>query len=203
MQAMPLLSLQKHLSQVIQSEEEDPNERMAVYQNAYFMRIFESLEEDFPKAREILGDEPFSQLVREFLKDMPSRYWTLAQVGERLPEFVLSSRWNAEFPSLLNTVRREWLLILSDMAPISAPFDFSTLAQLTPQEQQEVILCLGPSVHLFESELSESQWRLLNKISQKISIGNLVTELLDLDPADVTKLFSEWVSMGVIARWND
>lgn len=203
MQATSLLSLQKHFSQVIQSEEEDPNECVAVYQNAYFMRILESMEEDFPKAREILGDEPFSQLVREFLREIPSKYWTLAQVGERLPEFVLSSRWNAECPSLLNTVRLEWLAILADMSLNDAVFNFSILANMTPEQQQEVILCLGRSAGIEPLELSETQWHLLTKISQKVSIGDLVTELSDLDPADVTQLFSEWVSMGVIARWTE
>jgi hypothetical protein len=123
-------------------------------------------------------------------------------VSEQLPEFILRTHWNTEFPALLNTTRLEWLAILADMSLADTAFHFSMLSTMTPEQQQKVVLCLGPLAGVAPMELSEAHWCLLKKISRKISIGDLVAEMSDLNPADITKLFSEWVSEGVVAKWT-
>ena len=59
-------------------------ERLEIYSRSYWFRALDSLYDDFPGLRAVLGERAFHRLSRAYLADCPSRSFTLRNLGERL-----------------------------------------------------------------------------------------------------------------------
>lgn len=66
--------------------------RLAVYANAYFARLAECLEEEYPTLSKTLGEETFAAFVVGYLQAHPSRSYTLSQLGAGFPDFLAATR---------------------------------------------------------------------------------------------------------------
>jgi hypothetical protein len=64
------------------------HERLAVYADMYFIRLIESLSEDFPGVLQDLGDESFKSLATRFLVEHPSRNYRLNPLSAGFSEFL-------------------------------------------------------------------------------------------------------------------
>jgi hypothetical protein len=89
-------------------------ERLAVYNNAYHVRLLECLREEFPVLRQALGDEAFDAFAYGYLRACPSRSYTLTQLGARFPSF-LAETCPADAPP-------EWSAFLIDLALLEWTF---------------------------------------------------------------------------------
>jgi hypothetical protein len=63
-------------------------ERLEIYSRSYWFRILDSLYDDFPGLRAVLGERDFRRLSRAYLADCPSRSFTLRDLGSRLVEWL-------------------------------------------------------------------------------------------------------------------
>jgi hypothetical protein len=104
-----------------------PGERIArldVYAEAYFQRIVEALQADFPALARALGRRGFPKLVADYLKVRPTRSFTLSEGGRHLPGFVAENPPAVEARWLADLARLEWALVLAfhadDVPPITA-----------------------------------------------------------------------------------
>src|SRR5215472_3933506 len=59
-------------------------ERLEIYSRSYWYRLIDSMYEDFPGLRAIIGLRAFDRLVRAYLADCPSRSFTLRDLGSQL-----------------------------------------------------------------------------------------------------------------------
>ncbi len=102
-------------------------ERLQIYNQQYWYRLFGCMEEDFPGVQAVMGPPAFERLMRAYLEACPSASYSLRDLGARLPE------WMRAHPKLtaprarlaLDMARLEW-------AHIEA-FDAAELPVLTPQ----------------------------------------------------------------------
>jgi hypothetical protein len=69
--------------------------RLEIYVNAYFERLLECLREEFPATRQVLHDELFDALAFGYLRQHPSRSYTLARLGAEFPSFLEQSTLHA------------------------------------------------------------------------------------------------------------
>jgi hypothetical protein len=85
-------------------------ERLEIYSRSYWSRVLESLADDFPGLRAVLGPHAFDRLSRAYLTDCPSRSFTLRDLGARLEEWLrMNRRYAGRTPSLaLDMARLEW-----------------------------------------------------------------------------------------------
>ncbi len=67
-------------------------ERLAVYGNAYFARLIECLQEEFPATAHALGEETFGAFAFEYLQAYPPRSYTLANLAAHFPRFLRDTR---------------------------------------------------------------------------------------------------------------
>lgn len=65
-----------------------PEERLGVYRGMYLARLNEALRTDFPALAQFLGDELFDELVAIYVREHPSRSYTLNDLGAELPRFL-------------------------------------------------------------------------------------------------------------------
>ena len=109
-------------------------ERLEIYSRSYWFRVLDSLYDDFPGLRMVLGQRAFHRLSRAYLGECPSRSFTLRNLGARLEDWL---RRNPRFAGshhalALDMVRLEW-------AHIEA-FDNAAEKVLGPED----LLELGP-----------------------------------------------------------
>ena len=113
-------------------------ERLEIYSRSYWYRVLDSLYEDFPGLRAVLGQRAFERLAKAYLADRPSVSWTLRNLGSRLEGWL---RLNPTFAGdrlalALDMIRLEW-------AHIEA-FDEKDEAVLGPED----LLELGPGLRI-------------------------------------------------------
>lgn len=110
-------------------------ERLEIYSRSYWFRVLESLHDDFPGLRAVLGKRAFGRLSRAYLADCPSQSFTLRNLGSRLEDWLRRNpRYAGSRHALaLDMVRLEW-------AHIEA-FDSATEKVLGPED----LLELGPN----------------------------------------------------------
>ena len=85
-------------------------QRLEIYSRSYWYRLIDSLYEDFPGLRAVMGQRAFDKLIRAYLADCPSRSYTLRDLGSRL-ESWLRAHPNHAGPRLklaLDMIRLEW-----------------------------------------------------------------------------------------------
>ena len=89
--------------------------RVAIYANAYFERILECLERDYPALRWALGEAWFRDLATAYLIAHPSRHPSLRFVGASLPHYLAEDPRAEPFrrgrPWLADLARYEWAFV--------------------------------------------------------------------------------------------
>ena len=109
-------------------------ERLEIYNRQYWFRVLDSLAEDFPGLRAMVGRRAFDRLSRAYLAECPSQSFTLRNLGSRLEEWLRRNpQYAGRAPDVaLDMVRLEW-------AHIEA-FDNGAARVLGPED----LLELGP-----------------------------------------------------------
>lgn len=88
-----LLVSTEHIEQVItRSRQCTSLERLQVYGNAYYARLIECLQDEFPALRHALGDETFDAFALAYLQDCLPRSYTLSKLGTEFPNFLRETR---------------------------------------------------------------------------------------------------------------
>src|SRR5260370_27316862 len=85
-------------------------ERLEIYSRSYWFRVLDSLYDDFPGLRAVLGQQAFHRLSRAYLADCPSRSFTLRNLGSRLEDWLLRNPQQAgnNYTLALDMVRLAW-----------------------------------------------------------------------------------------------
>lgn len=91
----------------------DANERLAIYQRSYLLRLLSCLREQFPALCHALGEELFDGFAREYLHASPSESYTLCDLGRRFPGYLEASRPDREAPP---AERETWIDFMVDLS---------------------------------------------------------------------------------------
>lgn len=85
-------------------------ERLEIYNRMYWFRVLDSLYEDCPGLRAVLGDAKFIRLAEAYLIKHPSRSYTLRNLPARLELFLRTEpKWTRPHTALcLDLARFEW-----------------------------------------------------------------------------------------------
>jgi len=113
-------------------------ERLEIYSKSYWYRLLDSLYEDFPGLRAVVGQRAFGKISQAYLTDRPSRSWTLRNLGSQLEEWLrlYPAYAGARLKPALDMIRLEW-------AHVEA-FDERADAVLGPED----LLELGPAMRI-------------------------------------------------------
>jgi len=149
-------------------------ERLEIYAKSYWYRILDSLYDDFPGLRAIVGVRAFDKLSRAYLAEMPSESFTLRNLGSRLTEWLARHPGHAgRNPALaLDMVRLEWAHIVAFDGPAEKVLGPEDLLELTPAMSfrlQPYITLLAlqypvDDLHLRVSELAEGHGEASNAV---------------------------------------
>ncbi len=97
-------------------------ERIAIYTNAYRIRLREALASTFPRLRSFLGETAFAEIADAYIDARPSTFRSLRWFGDALPTMLRTALPNQPWVAELG--EWEWALAgafdSADAAPITA-----------------------------------------------------------------------------------
>ncbi len=88
-------------------------ERLEIYNRQYWYRTLDSLYEDFPGLRSVLGEAAFMRLAEAYLTKHPSTSFSMRNLGHGLEKFIRANPKYAgrRLALVLDMVRLEWAQI--------------------------------------------------------------------------------------------
>jgi hypothetical protein len=123
-------------------------ERLQIYAGMYPLRMSEALRSDFPALAALLGDRSFERLVGDYVAAHPSRSFTLARLGDHLPEFVTAWTSRRHRSLLADVARLELAAVQVFDAVETAPLDTSALKDFPVAEWTGMTLVPAPAFRL-------------------------------------------------------
>lgn len=146
-------------------------ERLEIYNRQYWFRILDCLYDDFPGLRAVLGERAFRRLSQAYLRECPSRSFTLRNLGSPLEAWLRSNPDYAgdRLDLALDMVRLEWAHIGAFDGRQDAVLDPEDLLELGP----ELSIALQPYVHLLGLRYPVDDLRVhLNRSSEEHGIAS-------------------------------
>ena len=108
-------------------------ERVAVYQEMYFLRMRDALLGDYPGLHHFLGKEGFDSLIRGYIQKYPSRSYTLNRLGDHLPRYIRAAKDLPRHAFLHDLARLELAVTEVFDAVSSAPLTAERVEAVPPE----------------------------------------------------------------------
>ncbi|CRX37493.1 DNA-binding domain-containing protein [Estrella lausannensis] len=130
-----------------------PKERMQIYNQQYWWRLLNIMHENFPLVTRLFGYYDFNQTIAiPYLEKHPPGHWSLAVLGETLPQWIEEKYQEDDKALVLDAARLDWAFNMSFSARELKPID---IIKATTEEEGGRLLTekvmLQP--HLFLLEL--------------------------------------------------
>ncbi|HEX7640863.1 MAG TPA: DUF692 family protein [Burkholderiaceae bacterium] len=140
-QALPLFKSDAALAQ----------QRFALYRGNLAGNWDKALANAYPVLRQLVGEEFFAALAREYGRAHPSTDGDLNRFGAHFAEFLTGFEHVAEYPYFPDMARLEWALHRAHYADGAAVIDTVALSSLAPEQMDAAGLKLHPACSLFAS----------------------------------------------------
>ena len=130
----------------------DLERRLALYRNNSLSAARKALEGAFPVVRQLVGDESFAALAREYRRAWPSDSGDLNGHGAAFAEFLAGFAPARELPYLPDMARLEWALHRAHYAADPPALDLAALVAVPPHAQACLRLRLHPACAIVTSD---------------------------------------------------
>ena len=121
-------------------------DRLAIYRNAYQVRLIDALHETYPVLHGLLGDEAWVEMGETYVAAHPSVFRSIRWYGRELPEFLSHCEPYADAPILAEVAQLEWTLAEVFDAADAVPLQRTALAAVAPAAWGSITLGFHPSV---------------------------------------------------------
>ena len=135
------------LSAISASGRAAPTTQLAVYSNAYHLRLREVLEIDFPELAAALGEDAFDKLADSYIEAHPSHGYSLRSFGAQLTTFLRKQPGYRETPVLAELAAFEWELVKAFDAVDDPVITTKAMSQIPPEDWPGLRLVFHPSVY--------------------------------------------------------
>lgn len=170
------------IAHAIMSTENVPaHTRLAIYANAYRLRLIDALASNYPVLKTYLGDDAFTSIANEYIDYYPSTFRSIRWFGEHVPDFISQHADYSDYVFLTELAQFEWCLSLAFDAADSKVMHEHDISRLPPDVWINMSFTLHPSVHLLTLSTNAV------KIWQDISEENTPVEPCDY-PEKITWL---------------
>jgi len=122
------------------------NERLAIYHNAYRIRLRQALEEAFSKTHSYLGDDLFWQMCDSYVQSQPSAFHNLRWYGHQFSDFLAQKL--EDHPIVAELAAFEWALSVAFDAEDATALCANDVRHLAPEQWENVGFSLHPSVQI-------------------------------------------------------
>jgi hypothetical protein len=120
--------------------------RLAIYSEAYRLRLTDALASTFPRLQQLLGQDEFAKVAGEYIDLSPSSFPSIRWFGDRLPS-LLDRAYRAQ-PWICELARWEWAIASSFDATDAAPIGVDVLGAVAPENWPTLQFEFHPSVQV-------------------------------------------------------
>jgi len=150
--------------------------RLAIYYNAYRIRLREALSESYDKTWSCIGDEMFAELADGYIAAHPSRHPNLRWFGADFAAHAEAAL--PDYPFIAELACFEWALGLAFDAPDADAVGVADLAGVAPEAWGDLVFGLHPSVQLLALEWNTvALWQALGHEQTPPEVEQLDTPL--------------------------
>jgi hypothetical protein len=136
--------------------------RLAIYGDAYRLRLVETLQSHYPALLALLGEEEFSALGAAYVRAHDSTFASIRYYGARLAELLATDPQYASRRWLAELARFEWAMTEVFDAADTVSISAQALSAVAPQEWAQLGFELDPSVRCLElTSNAPALWRAL------------------------------------------
>ncbi len=121
-------------------------DRLAIYRNAYQVRLTDALHETYPVLHGLLGDETWVELGYAYVAANPSVFRSIRWYGRELAEYLAATSPFSEAPILSEVALLEWTLAEVFDATDAQPLPRSALSAVEPSAWGSLTLAFHPSL---------------------------------------------------------
>lgn len=125
--------------------------RFNVYRNNVTVSLIDALTQGFPAIHSLIGEDNFRFIAKSYAGDFPPQTPLMMQYGAAFPVFLAGHSALAHLPYLADVARLELALRASYHAADHTPFTADDLARIDPENIENTVLSLAPSVQLLRS----------------------------------------------------
>jgi hypothetical protein len=125
-------------------------DRLAIYRNAYQVRLIDALHETYPVLHGLLGDEMWVELGGAFVAAHPSVFRSIRWYGRELAKYMAAHPPYSDEPILSEVALLEWTLSEVFDAPDAQPLPHTALAAVDPSAWSELKFQFHPSLRRLE-----------------------------------------------------
>ncbi len=94
-----------------------PDEQVSIYRDGWFWRLRDCLRDDFPAVAHIMGEERWERLVRDYLEVHRPRTPNIADIGDRLVDWLGTRTDLPDHAFLVDLARLEWTVCTTFVHP--------------------------------------------------------------------------------------
>lgn len=121
-------------------------ERLAIYRNAYQVRLIDALHETYPVLHGLLGDEAWVELGYAYVAAHPSVFRSIRWYGRELADYLAAYTPYSDAPILSEVAQLEWTLAEVFDATDAEPLPRSALSAIEPEAWSSLTLKFHPSL---------------------------------------------------------
>jgi hypothetical protein len=125
--------------------------RVAIYRANMVAAADKALSSAYPVIRQVVGDEFFHGLAREYQRGTPSTSGDLTGFGARFDAFLAAFEHTQSLPYLPDLARLEWAVQRAYGAADAPDWDAATLAAIEPDRQAAIRFHWSPGLAVVES----------------------------------------------------
>lgn len=183
------------INDIVEQGSIDKETRMNIYQNAYVMRLKETIEQDYENLGFYLGDDLFDEMVNGYINQCPSQYTSLRNYCDNLPGYLEQTEPFKSNPIIAEIAQFESLLIDTFDTEDSDVVTEQELQILSAEHWPRLRLTFHPSVTLFNARWNsvESWQAIKDKKVPPVAKEQNVDWLIWRDPY----LITQYCSLGV------
>lgn len=133
-------------ARVLDTQKADRDTLLAVYRDAYALRLVEALTIDYPGVLAMAGPAEFDVMARAYVAAHPSTHPSIRWFGRGLADFLGHTPPFADTPAAADMARFEWALGEAFDAADSEPLTFARLAAAPSEAWGSLRLAFVPSL---------------------------------------------------------
>jgi hypothetical protein len=120
--------------------------RLAIYSEAYRLRLTDALASTLPRLQQLFGNDEFAKVANEYIDLCPSSFPSIRWFGDRLPSLL--DRSYRHQPWIAELARWEWAIAKSFDAADADPIGVEALGAIAPEHWPTLQFEFHPSVQL-------------------------------------------------------
>ena len=122
-----------------------------IYRNNYCGNLHDALASAYPVINQLVGDDFFRFLARQFIAQYPSCSANLHHFGAELADFLTTFAPAQKLVYLADVAALEWACHRAYFADDAAMLDINKLAQIPPEQYSDLIMRIHPACQVVRS----------------------------------------------------